>query len=191
MNSFVKALRICTLCCASALPLLAGCGGAPPRQEAARPTGAAQAPARTAAPEVHVVVDEAMRQRPHAVLGGSVENIGGERLEDVSVELELRRREDGAVEVRRIPVKPATLAPGEKGRYSLKILSEEWSSSRLLRVRSGARGTDVAFKFSPGARRPPEKLPDSRTATASRPAPRPRPAGEEFINTPETAISVP
>lgn len=189
MKSFVKTLSTLSLCSAAALPLLAGCGGAA-RREVARQQSAETAHASRPAPEVHVIVDEAMRKKPHAILGGSVENIGGERLEEVSVELEMRRREDGAVETRSVPVRPASLAPGEKGRYSLKVLSEEWSSSRLLRVRSASRGTEVAFKYSEGKRRPPEKLPDGRQ-TAAQPAPRPRQAGEEFINTPETAISVP
>ena len=183
-------LKILTLCYAAALPLLAGCQGGASRQNAGQRNEAA-APAQAPSPEAHVLVDEAVLKKPHAILGGTVENIGGERLENLSVELELRRREDGAIELRRVPVSPPALAPGEKGRYSLRVLSDEWGSSRLLRVRSSSREADVAFKSSPGARRPPEKLTDSPTATAGKAPSRPRPAGEEFINTPDTPIAVP
>jgi hypothetical protein len=121
-----------------------------------------------------------------------VENISGANLEDLSVELELRRRDDGSVELREVPVLPSQLRPGEKGRYRLEVRSEEWSGSRLLRLRSGKRGKDVAFKSAPGARRPPERLPVERVGDGTRGAPaRPRPNGEEFINTPDTATSVP
>ncbi|MDQ3803531.1 MAG: hypothetical protein M3416_06835 [Acidobacteriota bacterium] len=133
-----------------------------------------------------------MLRKPHAILGGTVQNVGGGRLENLTVELELRRRGDGGTELRAVPVEPAVLAPGEKGRYSLKVLSGEWSGSRLLRLRSGARAEDVAFKTSPGARRPPERIPDSRTITVTKDSrPRPRSGGEEFINTPDTPVSVP
>lgn len=178
-------LRASALLCAAVIPLLAACQGAatPPeaRQQAA-----------PVVPEAHIFVDEAMLRRPHAVLGGTVENISGAPLANLSVELELRRRDDGGVELREVPVVPSQLAPGEKGRYRLEVRSEEWSGSRLLRLRSGTRAMDVAFKASPGARRPPERLPVERVGDATRGAPaRPRPNGEEFINTPDTATSVP
>jgi hypothetical protein len=185
MKFFESALKTLAVLCLAALPLLAGCqsGGA---EQAAR-----RQPAAPPAPEAHVRVDEAMLRKPHAILGGTVENVGGSPLENLSVELELRRRRDGAVELRRVPVVPAALAPGETGRYSLKVLSEEWSGSRLLRLRSGSRESDVAFKSSPGARRPPERIPVERVVSG-KPAPaRPRSNGEEFINTPDTATSVP
>ncbi len=191
MTFFEKSLRILALFCAAALTPVAGCQGGASRQNVGRQSEAPPPPAQAPVPEVHVLVDEAMLKKPHAILGGTVENIGAERLESVSVELELRRREDGAIELRAVPVSPPSLAPGEKGRYSLRVLSDEWSGSRLLRVRSGSREGEVAFKSSPGARRPPEKVPESRTATATNPPSRPRPAGEEFINTPDTPVSVP
>lgn len=189
MKFFVTSLKILTLCCAAALPFLAGCRGVASRQPAGRQNETARPPAPS--PEAYVLVDEAMLKKPHAILAGTVENIGRERLENLSVELELRRREDGAIELRSVPVNPSALAPGEKGRYSLRVLSEEWSNSRLLRVRSSSREGDVAFKSSPGARRPPERMPESRTDTATKSPSRPRPGGEEFINTPDTPIAVP
>lgn len=192
MNSFLPGLRALTVSCA-ALLTLSGCQTGPTRDDAPQSPAAAPTPAPAApAPEAHVFVDEAMLRKPHAILGGTVENVGGERLENLSVELELRRRDDGGTEIRSVPVEPAALAPGEKGRYSLKVLSGEWSGSRLLRLRAGGRAGDVAFRSSPGARRPPERTPDSRTITVTKDSrPRARSGGEEFINTPDTPVSVP
>lgn len=178
-------LRATALLCAAVLPLLVAC------QSAADPQQARQK-ATPVRPAAHIFVDEAMLRKPHAILGGTVENISDAPLENLSVELELRRRDDGAIELRQVPIVPSQLAPGEKGRYRLEVLSEEWSGSRLLRLHSGSRGTDVAFRSSPGARRPPERLPVERVGNGTRAAPaRPRPQGEEFINTPDTATSVP
>ncbi|HEV3471055.1 MAG TPA: hypothetical protein VG148_17150 [Pyrinomonadaceae bacterium] len=188
MNSFLPGLRAFTVSCA-ALLTLSGCQTGPTRDQAPQTSAATPTPA-AAAPEAHIFVDEAMLRKPHAILGGTVENVGGGRLENLSVELELRRRGDGGTEVRSVPVEPAALAPGEKGRYSLKVLSGEWSGSRLLRLRAGGREGDVAFSSSPGARRPPERTPDSRTVTVTKGS-RARSGGEEFINTPDTPVSVP
>ncbi|HWS56099.1 MAG TPA: hypothetical protein VN228_18305 [Pyrinomonadaceae bacterium] len=187
-NAFLYGPRAAIVLCA-ALLALAGCQGER-ASESARQAAPSSAPAAPS-PAVHVLVDEAMLRKPHAVLGGTVQNVGGERLENLSVELELKRRADGATEIRSVPVAPAALGPGEKGRYSLKVLSGEWSSSRLLRLRAGGR-EELAFKTSPGARRPPERIPDSRTIPVTKDSrPRPRSGGEEFINTPDTPVSVP
>ncbi len=142
------------------------------------------------APDVEIFVDEAMLRKPHAVLGGTVKNVGAERLENLSLEIELTRRSDGSAERREVPVEPREIAPGGSGKYSLKVLSDEWSGSRIIRLQTGPGLREVAFKTFPGARRPPEKnasvtrvIQDSRPRSTSK--------GEEFINTPDTATSVP
>lgn len=192
MNSFLPGRRAVIVFCA-ALLILSGCQSGRPNRPAAQTAAASPPPAPQApAPEVHILVDEALLRKPHAIIGGTVQNVGREKLEDLSVELELRPRAGGGAERRTVRVEPAALAPGEKGRYTLKVLSGEWSGSRLLRLRSGSRAEDVAFKTSPGARRPPERIPDSRTITVTKDArPRPRSGGEEFINTPDTPVPVP
>jgi hypothetical protein len=190
-NPFRLSLRVVLAVLAASLFAAAGCQKKAAQESAGqpfRPSAAQAAPS----PEAHILVDEAQMRKPHAILGGTVENVGGERLEDLAVVLELRRRADGGVEQRTVPLQPAALAPGEKGRYSLKVLSDEWSGSKLLRLRSGKREQDVAFKSSPGARRQPERLPESRTITVTKGnRPRQSPGGEEFINTPDTPVSVP
>lgn len=160
----------------------------------ARETAGAKSEKTTAAaahaPGVEILVDEAMLRKPHAILGGTVKNVGTEKLENLSLEMELTRRSDGGAERREVTVEPRELAPGESGKYSLKVLSDEWSGSRIVRLRSAPGQREVAFKTLLGARRPPEKNPSvTRVVQDSRP--RTTSKGEEFINTPDTATSVP
>jgi hypothetical protein len=162
------------------------------------PPAAGQAPAAgpsktskvSAPPEADVFVDEAMLAKPYAIIGGTVKNVGARRLEKLSVEIELRRREDGGVERREVPVEPADLGPGEQGKYVLKVLSDEWGSSRVVSLQSGAGAREVSFNSLPGAKRPPERFP-LKKAVADAPRRRPRPSGEEFINTPDDPVRVP
>jgi len=131
-----------------------------------------------------------MLAKPYAMIGGTVQNIGGIRLEKLSIDIELRRRVDNSLIKRDVKVEPSDLAPGEKGKFSLKVFSDEWSGSRILSLRSRARTEEIAFKSLPGAKRPPEKPPagnvievKTRKQTKSN--------GEEFLNTPDTPVKVP
>jgi hypothetical protein len=174
--------------------LLSGCQKAPePAKRGASPAPvAAQSPtAAVSTPEANIFVDEARLAKPFAIIGGTVQNVGGEKLEQLSVEIELRRRADGRVERREVAVEPGELAPGKQGKFRLKVLSEEWSGSRVVRLRSGARTEEVAFKPLPGAKRPPERF-ESKVVDSNPPARKSkRPANDEFINTPDTPYSVP
>ncbi|HEV2860139.1 MAG TPA: hypothetical protein VGX48_03965 [Pyrinomonadaceae bacterium] len=152
--------------------------------------GQAKAPAPQPSPEAQILADEAMLRKPYAVLGGSVQNVGKERLSGLVVEMELRRRSDGSTERREIAVQPADLAPGEQGKYSLKVLSNDWASFRVARLKSGARTEEVAYQLLPGAKRPPERTPDGKEIIVKSPS-KTGPGGEEFINTPDTATRVP
>jgi len=137
----------------------------------------------------NIFVDDAMLAKPYAIIGGTVENVGGERLENLSVEIELRRRDDGSTERREVTVEPADLDPGKQGKYSLKVLSDEWSSSRVVSLRGGAARREVAFKSLPGAKRPPEKI-GGNVVIVKTPS-RKKANGEEFINTPDNPVKVP
>lgn len=159
-----------------------------------RPEETAQKAAQTKptpppAPEANILVDEAMLAKPYAIIGGAVQNVGRENLEKLSVEIELRRRSDSGVEVREVPVVPGDLGPGQQGKFSLKVMSEEWSGSRVVKLRSGTRQQEVAFKPLPGAKRPPEKIKDNvviiKTPTQK------KGDGSDFINTPDTPYKVP
>jgi hypothetical protein len=141
-------------------------------------------------PDVQIFVDEALLRKPHAILGGTLKNVGTEKLENLSLEVELIRRADGSAERREVSVEPKEIAPGGSGKYSFKVLSEEWSGSRIVRLLSASGPREIAFKTLPGARRPPEKT-TSVTRVIQDTRPRSTSKGEEFINTPDTATSVP
>lgn len=167
--------------------VLQGCRTAPDKRQ---PEKAAQTtPTPKPAPVAHVFVDEAMLAKPYAIIGGAVQNVGSEKLEKLSVEIELRRRADSGVETREIKVEPGDLEPGQQGKYTLKVLSEEWSGSRVVGLKSGARADEVAFKSLPGAKRPPEKIKNNviivKTPTQK------KSGGDDFINTPDNPYSVP
>jgi len=140
------------------------------------------------APQVQIFSDEAMLRKPYAVIGGTVKNVGQERLAGLVIELDLRRRADGETERREVLLQPSDLAPGEEAKYSLKVLSDDFASSRVARLRSGGR--DVAHQILPGAKRPPERTPEGKEIIVKAPR-KPGGPGEEFINTPDTAVSVP
>jgi hypothetical protein len=166
--------------------ILSGCQKAPDaaQQKAAQPT-----PTPKPEPQAHVFVDEALLAKPYAIIGGTVQNVGKEKLEKLSVQVELRRRADTGVETREIKVEPADLEPGAQGKYSLKVLSEEWSGSRVVGLRSGAGASEVAFKSMPGAKRPPERMKDN-VIIVKTPSKK-KPGGDDFINTPDNPYSVP
>ena len=174
-----------------ALPLfgLSSCGNTAP--EARRDESAAverkEAPAQPAPAEAQVYEDEAMLRGSQAVIGGTVENVGGRRLEDLLVVLELRRRDGGQNETRELPLTPDDLGPGERGRYSITLPTREWSSARVLRLRSGGAAEELAFRSARGALRPHEKPPEGKVVVV----PRPRSKGEEFINSPDNPDAIP
>jgi hypothetical protein len=147
-----------------------------------------QAAQQQQAPQVQIFADEAMLRKPYAVLGGTVRNVGAEKLGGLVIELELRRRADGVVERREVPLQPADISPGGEAKYSLKVLSDEFGSTRVARLLSGEQ--EVAHQVLPGAKRPPERMPDGKEIIVKAPR-KPGGPGEEFINTPDTAVSVP
>ncbi len=168
--------------------ILSGCQKAP---DAAQQKAAQATPTPKPEPQAHVFVDEAMLARPYAVIGGAVQNVGKEKLEKLSVEIELRRRADSGVETREIKVEPADLEPGQQGKFSLKVLSEEWSGSRVVGLKSGVRAEEVAFRSLPGAKRPPEKVKDEVIVVKTPGTGKKKSGGDDFINTPDNPYSVP
>jgi hypothetical protein len=169
--------------------LLAGCGtraSSGGTKASATPAPSKQTQTQTP-PGANIYVDEAMLSKPYAVIGGTVENVSGEKLENLSVEIELRRRDGGTTERREVAVEPSSLDPGKRGKYSLKVLSDEWGSSHVVTLHGGGR--EVAFKSLPGAKRPPER-PGGNVVIVNVP-PKKKSKGDEFINTPDTPISVP
>src|SRR5438270_395635 len=174
-----------------ALLIFSGCQRpTPPTADQASAPNSVRTLKISAPSEADVYVDEALLAKPYAIIGGTVRNVGAQRLERLSVEIELRRREGGGVERREVSVEPFDLAQGQQGKYALKVLSEEWGGSRVVALHSGAGRREVAFNSLPGAKRPPEKFPTTKAADAA-PRQRSRPNGDEFINTPDNPFRVP
>jgi hypothetical protein len=136
--------------------------------------------------KVQIYMDEAVRKGPEAIIGGTVHNISGENLTNLSVEIELSHRKDAGTEVRALDVEPKELGPDQKGRYTL-ALTGDYRSFKLLRIKSAA--DEIGFKAAPGAQRPPERAPEHRDIIVERPSPPKK--GEEFINTPDNPSKVP
>ena len=139
--------------------------------------------------KLQVYMDEALRKGPQAIIGGTVHNISNETLSNIVIEMELTHRKDGSREQRSLEVEPGSLAPDQKGRYSL-TLTGDYRSLKLLHIRTGARGEEVGFKTAPGAPRPHEAAAETpRTVIITRPS-QPK-KGEEFINTPDNPDRIP
>ena len=153
----------------------------------------AQAPSEakpTGPPLLQVYQDDAMLKGGQATISGTVVNISTETIKDLTVELELRRRKNATTEIRSVPLNPSDLTPEQQGRYVLTVLTRDYSNTRLVRIKSSTRSTDIVFKTAPGAQRPPE-LPPQTNRTIIVPKPSPRKGEEEFINTPDNPARVP
>jgi len=138
-------------------------------------------------PKVEVLVDDSTVEGKKAFLGGTIHNISNESLRGIAIELQLRRRVGGGVETRTVLPESSDLAPDARTRYSLEVPSQDYISSTLLRVVSGENRAAVPFKALPGAARPPLETPASKTVIVNRP----KPKGDEFINTPANPGKVP
>jgi hypothetical protein len=148
---------------------------------------AARSPALPA--KVQVYMDEPQRKGPRAIIGGTVHNISGEALSNISLEMELTRRKDAGTEMRSLTVDPKELAPDKKGRYTL-ALEGDYRSVKLLAIKSGPDSSLIGFKTAPGAARPAERVPETKTIVVDRPSSAPK-QGEEFINTPDNPAKIP
>lgn len=140
-----------------------------------------------APPVAQVFQDEVRLAGGQAVVGGTVRNISGEKLEGLSIEIELKSRAGGGTEARQVAVEPRDLQPGEEGKFSLQIVPKAWGGVKVARLLSAAREGEVPFKPELGARRPAEPRPSPKVIVE----PRPRRKGDDYINTPDTPIRIP
>ncbi len=138
-------------------------------------------------PQAQLFVDEAMIKGSKAIIAGTIQNISQARLTNLSVVLQLKRRKDAGSELRTVPVVPRDLEPNAQGRYSLDVLSSEFTQSHVLLLKSG--NDEIPFKNVPGAQRPNEPSPTGKSVIVRSPPKRSN--GEEFINTPDTPVKVP
>jgi hypothetical protein len=149
---------------------------------------AAEAARKSApSPKAQVFQDEVMLRGSKAVVGGSVRNISEETLEGLSVEIELKSRNGQTTGTSSVGLQPASLRPGEEGRFAFQITPSDWSGTRVTRLLSAKAGAEVPFKPEMGAKRPPERAPAPKVIVV----PRPKPKGDDFLNTPDTPIRIP
>ena len=144
-------------------------------------------PTRVRGPaKAEIFVDEALIEGDQTNIGGTVKNISNESLTHLLVDLELKRRRDASTEKASVQVGPDELPPQQEGHYVLRLRSADYSSVRLVALRSGSDSAVLAYTTLPGKKRPPERL-EGRTIIVSKP----RPSKDAFLNTPDNPVRVP
>ena len=143
-------------------------------------------PAAAPKPKALVIVDEALLKNGETTIGGIVRNTSSEKLEGLSVELELRRRKDATTETRLLPLTPAALDPQQEGRYVLQLKVSDYSSARLVGLKAGATLEALAYTTALGQKRPPERLEPKTIIVGKAPS-----KGGEFLNSPDKPARVP
>jgi len=149
---------------------------------------AASAPPPAQPPKALVLVDEATIEGGNTTIGGTVKNTSREKLQQLSVELELRRRKDAVTETRLISLSPANLEPEQEGRYSLQLRVQDYSSAKLVGIRVGTSQVPLPYTSALGQKRPLERLEPKTVVVGSG-----KPSGKkgEFLNSPENPARVP
>ena len=150
---------------------------APAEQAAAQPK---------ASPQAMILVDEALLQGSNTVLGGTVKNIGNDKLSSVFVELELKRRGGGTIEIKQVPLNPADLETAQEGRYSLQLKAQDYVAAKVVRLHAGSQAS-VPYTLAQGEKRQPERL-ESKTLKIDKPLPGKK---SEFLNSPDNPARVP
>ncbi|HEY3039083.1 MAG TPA: hypothetical protein VGJ66_10120 [Pyrinomonadaceae bacterium] len=137
-------------------------------------------------PKALVMVDDALLQGSKSIIGGTVKNTSTEKLEGLSVEVELKRRKDGVAEKQLVALQPAQLEPEQEGHYSLALKVQDYGSARLIGLKAGPNLESLPYTTAQGQKRPPERL-ESKTITVGKP---PSKRGE-FLNSPDNPARVP
>lgn len=149
---------------------------------------AAEAEVKRKAPKVEVFVDDALVNGKTTTLGGTVHNISNETLQNIAVELQLRRRVGSGLDTRVVEPQMTDLAPDARAQYSTQVATEDYISATFSRVVGGADRAAVPYKALPGNPRPPMDAPPSKTIIVDKKRPG---KGDEFINTPNNPGRVP
>jgi hypothetical protein len=149
---------------------------------------AAEAEVKRKAPKVEVFVDDALVNGKTTTLGGTVHNISSENLQNIAVELQLRRRVGSGLDTRVVEPETTDLAPDARAHYSIQVATEDYISATFARVVGGADRAAVPYKALPGNPRPPMDAPPSKTIIVDKRKPG---KGDEFINTPNNPGRIP
>ena len=131
-------------------------------------------------PKAIILVDDALLQGGKTIIGGTVRNTSAEKLEGLSVELELKRRKDGVGEKQLVPLEPSQLDPAQEARYSFQLKSQEYSSVRLVALKAGPNLLPLPYTVAPGQKRAPERLESKTIIIDKRSSQR-----GEFLNSPD------
>ncbi|MEP6569254.1 MAG: hypothetical protein ABJC10_05710 [Acidobacteriota bacterium] len=137
-------------------------------------------------PRALIIVDEALLQGGKTVVGGIVRNTSAEKLQELSVELELKQRKGGVTETRLVPLDPKQLESQQEGRYSLELKAQDYSSVRLVALKAGPGLQPLAYTTAQGQKRPPERF-EPKTIIVGRPSGK----GGEFLNSPDNPARIP
>jgi hypothetical protein len=151
---------------------------------------AAETEVKKKAAKVEVFVDEPIVTGNKTVLGGTVHNISSETLQNLAIELQLRRRVGSGVDLRVVTPESSDLAPDARTRYHLEVATQDYITSTFARVVGGSDRAALPFKVKPGNEAPPMESPGSKTVILGE---KPRSGGKdgEFINTPNNPGRVP
>jgi hypothetical protein len=144
------------------------------------------APEARKPPKALVIVDEALLQGGKTTIGGVVRNTSSEKLEGLSVELELKRRKDAGTETRLVSLNPGQLDSQQEGRYSLELKAQDYSSARLVGLKAGPSLLPLPYTTAQGQKRPLERL-ESKTIIVGKPSSK----GGGFLNSPDNPTRVP
>ena len=110
-------------------------------------------PGESKPPKALIMVDDALLQGSKTIIGGTVKNTSAEKLEELSVELELKRRKDGVAEKQIVIVEPANLEPDQEGRYSLQLKVQDYGSARLVALKAGSSPMPVPSNWAAPCKR--------------------------------------
>lgn len=157
------------------------------KQRALAAQQAAAAAKKNPPVEAQIFENEARLQGGDAIIGGVVRNISNARMDDLSVEVQLIPRTGETLKLQQLKLEPSGLNPGEEGRYSLTVPSRQWSATRLVRLVSGARGGEIAFRSQVGERRPLEQPAQGGRVVI---VPERKGKRDEFLNTPDNPIAI-
>jgi hypothetical protein len=148
--------------------------------------GATLAMERKGPPKAMIFVDDALLRGGNTILGGTVRNTSGEKLGELAVELELKRRKDGVAERRLVALEPSQLDPQQEGSYSLTLKANDYGSARLVALKAGPPSASLAYTVAQGQKRPLERIESKTVMVDKRSSKR-----SEFFNSPENPARVP
>lgn len=137
-------------------------------------------------PQALITIDDALLQGTKSVIAGTVKNISAQRIGPISVELELRHRQDATTEKKVITLDPAEIGPQQEGRYSIELKIQEYASARVTGLRSGSAPSPLVYSTAQGRKRPLER-PESKTITVGKSPSK----GGEFLNSADNPARIP